>query len=138
MVTRQGCRRLDHGLRKLEVGAAHAALALDEGDEEARHVLLQLGDPLQDPAAGTLLPAFDHDLAVPGVEGGDDPLAGELGEDLGLGHGAEDDLGGTEVEPADRGLDIADAAADPGMGSGRPSARPGRRCCRCAWPRRGR
>ena len=63
---------------------------------------------------------------------------GELGEDLGLGHGAEDDLGGTEVEPADRGLDIADAAADAALGSGPPAARPGRRCCPCAWRRRGR
>ena len=53
---------------------------------------LQLGDPLQDAPARSLLPALDHDLAVAGVERRDDPLARQLGEDLGLGGGAEDDL----------------------------------------------
>ena len=73
---------------------------------------LQLGDPLQDAAAGALLPALDHDLAVPGVERRDHPLARQLRQDLGLGGGAEDDLARTLVEPADRGRDVADAAAD--------------------------
>ena len=46
------------------------------------------------------------------VERRDDPLARQLGEDLGLGGRAEDDLARTLVEPADRRLDVADAAAD--------------------------
>ena len=41
-------------------------------------------------------------------------------EDLGLGRGAEDDLARTAVEPADRRLDVADAAADP---AGRSASR---------------
>ena len=71
-------RGLDHGLGQLEVGAAHAALELDEGDEEAADMRLQLGDPLEDAAAGPLLPALDHDLAVPRVERRDHPLARQL------------------------------------------------------------
>jgi hypothetical protein len=47
-----------------------------------------------------------------GVEGGDDALAWELPEDLGPGGGAEDDLAGSCIEPVDRGLNVADAAAD--------------------------
>lgn len=68
--------------------------------------------PLEDAAAGALLPALDHDLAVDRVEGGDEALARQLREELGLGRGAKDDLGRALVEPVDRAGEIADAAAD--------------------------
>ncbi len=79
---------------------------------------LQLGHALQDAAAGAFLPALDHHLAVTRIEGGDDPLARQPRQDFRPCGGAQDDLAGTFVEPGDRGLDIADAAADPGSEAG--------------------
>ena len=65
------------------------------------------------PAAGALLPALDHHLAVARVERGDHPLARQPRQDLGLRRRAQDHLAGTQVQPAHGRLDVADAAADP-------------------------
>jgi hypothetical protein len=106
---------LDQGGDLIEVGAPEAALALDEGDQKPADVGAKLGHTLDDPAPGAFSPALDDDLTVPGVQGGDHALFGELREQLRRGRRAQDHLRRPGVEPTFGGLDAADAAADPGL-----------------------
>ncbi len=105
--------RLANALGEIEIGALEPALALDEGDEEAAYQIAQLGDPLEDALPGRLLPALDDDLAVAGIERRDHPLARQHCQQIGAGGGAQHDLDRAAVKPADRAVDVADAAADP-------------------------
>ena len=108
-VARRGPNFLGEG----EIGALQPALALDEGHQEAADQVAQLGDALQHAVAGALPPALDHDLAVAGVERGDDALLGQRVQHLGPGCGAEHHLQGAAIEPGGGAACVADAAAHP-------------------------
>ena len=114
---------------ELEIGPLKPPLALDEGDEEAAREVAQLGDALEHAVPGALLPALDHDLAVPGVERRDHALAGQLAQHLGPRGRAEHHLHGAPVEPADRRVGVPDAAADPAAREADQVLDHGR-CCR--------
>ena len=87
------------------------ALALDEGDQESAREAAQLAHAVQDGAPRAFGPPLDDHLALPGVQGGDDAVAGQPFEHLGDGGRAEHDLHGAPVEPREGRVPIAYSAA---------------------------
>ena len=105
-------RRAHQLLDLLDRGAAETTLPLHEGDEEAVDEARKLFHPLDDPAPGSLTPAVDHHLAVARIERRDHAVAGKFAQQLRGRHRPQDNLARPPVEPATRGLHVADPAAD--------------------------
>ena len=95
-----------------EIRSRHTALAFDEGDEKTAGKPFELRHPRFDGLAAPHGPAMGDDIAIDGIEGGDNPLARQFREDFGPRCGAEDDLAGSGIEPAPCRCDIADSTAD--------------------------